>query len=294
MTTRQTFWLTLLTWPTGLLLVLAYLEIDAITPPVMVALEVLYAAGVLWLLRAWSAREDGTAVTLVASGPGLFALVGFSGPPTADEPGLMMVNTAALMVVAVALLLVAIRVVVDHRASAHVAGAVSVLVLFVVGSTLYLSNLVARLAVVLSGAAEQQAAVEDRAWVAFSYLRGLEGSPDFWAYLLVWLDLLQLTYCVTAYLCFAGLATLLRREGLVSQGAGSNIARVSTAAGVAVVLAVVIAAVLPRSADLVPAWAAFVLTIPFMTTIAPFALGVAMLRHHSTSPSTGRTGPVPR
>ena len=40
---------------------------------------------------------------------------------------------------------------------------------------------------------------------------------------------------------------------------------------------IVLAVALPREADLVPAWVAFVTGIPFMTTLAPFALGVAWL-----------------
>ena len=43
-------------------------------------------------------------------------------------------------------------------------------------------------------------------------------------------------------------------------------------------LGVAAALLLPRDADLVPAWAAFVTSIPFMSTLAPFLLGVAMLR----------------
>jgi len=274
---------TLLTWPAGLLLVVANLEIGAVTPPVHAVLSVLYAAGVIALLRRWDAHRDRPATLLVAIAPALFVGVGFAGPPTAEEPGLMLLNTAALMVVALVLLLVAVRIVVDHRASPYVGAAVPALLLLVMGSTLYLANLVARVAVVLSGAAEQQAAVEDRAWVAFEYLRGLDGSPDFTVYLLVWLDLLQLAYLATTYVAFAAIALLLQRQGLVSHRSGTVVRGGAHALAAVLVIGVAAAAILPSDADLVPAWAAFVTSIPFMSTVAPFALGVALLRARTAS-----------
>lgn len=158
MTRRQLTIATLLTWPVGLLLVALNVEVPAMPAPVYVALTVVYAAGVLALLRSWDVHQDRTAAALVLVAPALFALVGFPGPPTADEPQLMLLNTAALMVVALALLLVAVRIVTDHRASHHLPAAMGGLVLLVIGSTLYLANLVARLAVVLAGLADRQAA----------------------------------------------------------------------------------------------------------------------------------------
>ena len=283
MSARRLTLATLLTWPVGLVLVVLNMEVDAVPLPVFVALSALYAAGVLALLRAWGAHRHRTAALLVAAAPGLFALVGFAGPPTADEPELMQVNTAALAILALVLLLVAIRLVVDHRTSPHVPVAVSGLVLLVMGSMLYLANLVARVAVVLSGAADQQAAVEDHAWVAYEYLRGLEGSPDFITYLLVWFDLTQLGYVAITYVAFAGLARLLQRGGSVSHRAGTVISRSAYALASILILSAVAAMVLPREADLVPAWAAFVTGIPFMTTIVPFALGLAMLRQRATA-----------
>lgn len=274
---------TLLIWPAGLLLVVANLEIDAVSTPVYVALAALYAAGVLALLRSWDAYRDRAAAALVVIAPALFVGVGFAGPPTADEPGLMLLNTAALMVVALTLLVGAIQIVVDRRASPYVAAVIPALVLFVMGSTLYLANLVARFAVVLSGGADQQAAVEDHAWVAFEYLRGLDGSPDFMAYLLVWFDLLQLGYVATAFVAFGAIARLLSRHGLVSDRSGAGIRRGAHALAAVLVLGVAAAMLLPRDADLVPAWVAFVTSIPFMSTVPAFALGVAMFRSRTTA-----------
>lgn len=274
---RRTF-ATLATWPVGLLLVVANMELG-VPAPAAVAVCAVYAAAVALVLRSWRPRQDRTAVALVASAPGLFALVGFTGPPTADEPDLMQVNTVALTMLALVLLLVAIRIVVDHRGSPRVQAAVPGLVLLAMASTLYLANLVARVAVVLSGAADQQAAVEDRAWVAYEYLRGLDGSPDFMSYLLVWMDLLQLGYVAITYVAFAGIARLLQADGSIGHRAGTGVARAAYALASMLVLGAVAAIALPREADLAPAWVAFVTSIPFMTTILPFALGLAMLWH---------------
>ena len=45
-----------------------------------------------------------------------------------------------------------------------------------------------------------------------------------------------------------------------------------------------------RQLDLVPAWAAFVTSIPFMTTLVPFGLGLAMLNSRAASRPSARAG----
>lgn len=276
-TSRSTFVGLLLAWPIGLFLVGANMEAPFMTAPIFFALDALYVVTVVVLLRRLGAAGDWSATALVVAGTGLFASVGFSGPPTAAEPGLMMLNTAALLAVALCLLVTLTAVVVKYRTSDAVTAAVPGLLLLVVGSAVYVVNLVARFAVVLSGASDQQAAVEDTAWVAYEYLRGLGGAPDYVTYLLVWLDLLQLGYVATVYVCCAGLARLLRKQGAVSERVGRGVERAGYALSAVIVLGVTLAAVLPRELDLVPAWAAFVTSIPFMTTVLPFILGAAML-----------------
>jgi hypothetical protein len=277
-------WLMLM-WLVGLLLVAARMEIPAVSLPVFLALDVIYIGVVLALLRRLDAGANRMATALAVSGPGLFAFVGFTGPPTADSPDLMMFNTAALLAIALWLLLVVTVLV--TRYGAVVAG--PGLVLMVVGTGVYVVNLLARVAVVLSGASGQQASVEDTAWVAYGYLRGLDGAPDFVTYLLVWLDLLQLGYVATVYVCFAGIARMLRMRGDVSDRVGRGIERVGYALAAVIVLGVTLAVVLPRDLDLVPAWAAFVASIPFMTTLLPSILGAAMLATARTPVSVGRT-----
>ena len=171
--------------------------------------------------------------------------------------------------------------------------AVSALVLLAVGSTAYLVNLVSRVAIHLTGAAPQQAAVEDPNWLASEYLRGLDDTPDFMALLLTWQDLVLLGYVATTYLAVAALARLLRSEGEVSHRTGTAVLRAAYALAGLLLGGIVLAVALPREADLVPAWVAFVTSIPFMTTLAPYALGVAWLQRRNTTAPTTRPDAEP-
>jgi hypothetical protein len=71
----------------------------------------------------------------------------------------------------------------------HFILALFVVSLMLVGGAVWLANLIFRYAVVASGAADLQAAVEDRAWVANQYLLGLRGAERvFLAMCDVWPD----------------------------------------------------------------------------------------------------------
>lgn len=256
-------------WPLGLLLVLAYALGEALPPavflPVIAALAVAYAVQ----LRRLGAGRDPAAGGLAGAGVGLFVLVGVVGPPTAREPLLMLLNGVALLAVAGVLLGAAVSL-------AGRTGSRLPVVALAVGTVGYLLNLLARWAVVVSGAAPAQAAVEDRAWTASSYLRGLDGAPSYLEFLLVWLDLIQVAYLVLAYLAFAGLAVALRRTGRLPAG----VARFATTAGATMAgLVVAGASVAPLGGPIgtVGAWTAFVLTIPFMSTLLPHVLGIGLL-----------------
>ena len=192
-------------WPLGLVLVLAYTMGGAVPRPLFLLLDLALAVGYALVLRR--VARDPAATALAVAGVGLFVLVGVVGPPTAREPLYLLLNAVALLAVAVTLLVATTKLALRAPNGPTV---LAVLAL-AVGSVGYLLNLLARWAVVLSGAAPAQAAVEDRAWIASSYLRGLDGDPSFVTYLLVWFDLIQVTYLVLAYLAFAGLALGLRR-----------------------------------------------------------------------------------
>jgi hypothetical protein len=132
--------------------------------------------------------------------------------------------------------------------------------------------------------------VEDTAWVAFEYLRGLNPPPDFIGYLLVWMDLLQLAYVASTFLAVAAMSRLLRGRA-ISNRVGRGLIFAGNSLAAVIVAGVACAVILPRQFDAVPAWAAFVASIPFMTTLLPFLLGLALLNEPtrplpSTLPST--------
>ena len=192
---------------------------SALRPTVPLAvsagLNLVYVVGVVALVRALGGRADRPASALVLAGAGIFALAGLTGEPTAREPGIMLLNAAVLAAVAVTLMIAGTGLALRCATGpARTPAALGMLAL-VIGSGGYLVNLLARWAVVLSGAAELQAAVEDSSWVAYAYLPGLDTEPTFLGYLLVLFDLLQLTYVVLTYLGFGALASALGRAGFL-------------------------------------------------------------------------------
>ena len=258
-------------WPVGLVLTVAHAEAHLVPLPLFLVLDVAYAAAAALVMR----RAGPPAAWLIAPAVVVFGLASLTGAPTAREPGAMALN-AAVLGVAAGVLLVGYVVVAARLwdRPGRTAAAVAV-VGFAVGTAGYLINLLARFAVVLSGAAPAQAAVEDRAWQAYSYLRGLDGEPDPLTLLLVWLDLLQFAYVVLAYLTAAGLAVALYRGGVLTRN------RMRAVAGPGLLLATAAlagGALGATSAGLGAAGAAiaFVATVPFMTTLLPALLGAAM------------------
>jgi hypothetical protein len=263
-------------WPTGLVLVLAQ-EMSTWASPLFIASDVIYALCALVLVQRLAPATERPATTFVLVGIGLFALCGFTGGPTARHPASMMVNTAALLVMSVALLTGAVGLLLQHRRSDSIATAVRAIVLLAVGTCGFCMNLLARFAIVLTGADQQQLAVEESHWMAWRYLRGLDGPVDFVGYTLVWLDLVQLAYICTAYMAAAALARLVTAEAAVPRRAGVVLARTGYGLAVALSAGAVLAVVMPRSVDELPAIIAFVTSIPFMATLVPFALGVTVL-----------------
>ena len=262
-------------WPAGLVFALAHAA-GALPTPAFGVLAAAYLVAVLLLLRRRGARHDPVAAALVLTGPTVFALAGLTGAPTARLPAVMLANAAVLLIAAATVLAAAVLLALRVGPEGRPRAALGVTAL-VVGSAGYLLNLLARGAVVASGAAGQQVAVEDTAWVASAYLTGLPPEPTPLAVLLVWLDLAQVAYVVLAYLGYAGLASGLR--GIVAARA---VARGGVGLAAATVAAAVGAGVLPGAVGSIAAEAAFVLTIPFMSTLLPYALGIGLLSRSSS------------
>jgi hypothetical protein len=295
-------------WPAGLGLVL--LRAPAALVPLWAAavLAGAYLALVGWLLvRAPGQRSPGTgtgtgtgvaagaprlaAALAAASGPLIFALAGLTGAPTAERPGAMIGNAMALLVAAGCLLAAGVALTChlwDGPGRAWAAGGLTVLG---VGSTLYLLNLVGRLAVVLAGWSGQQAAVEDQAWQASSYLVGLPANDRPVVVLLVCLDLLQLAYVVCTFAACACLAAAAGRAGLLAERTARVVRWAGVGAGMTVVVGIVVAGAVvtgrPTSGTVhdIGAAVAFALTIPFVTTLLPHVLGLGLLEAGRAAPS---------
>ena len=246
--------------PIGLALTVLFGMERVVPLAVFVPVEVAFLALTVVLIRAL-----GRAGLLAVPAAVLFVPVAWIGPPTADDPAVLVLNTTALLAAAVMLLVATVVWVGEVPGTA---GRLSV-VLLVIGTAGYLANLMSRYAAVLAGASAQQAAVEDEAWQAYSYLQGLDGPADFMTFLLVWMDLLQLVYIVCCYLSAALLVVALHRAGRLGNRV---LAVVGLALAGLVVLGMATGSVLPAGAYL-----AFGLTIPFTSTILP-VLMAAQLR----------------
>jgi hypothetical protein len=254
-------------WPVGLLLTMLYAGAGVLPLPLFVLLDAAYVAMVYVAYR-----RAGRALPLLVAGAGIFAIVAFTGIPTARAPQAMLANAALLLAAAVLVLVGVCR----YAARLRSPLALLAVVALSIGSAGYLANLLARFAVVLAGAAPAQAAVEDQAWQAHAYLVGLPGEPSTLTILLVWLDLLQVAYCALAYVAIGLLALALVPADVVSARAGW---RIAGAAGALTALVVLGATLAVFTGSEIGAWTVFVLTIPFMSTLLPNVLGQSILAH---------------
>ncbi len=260
---------------------------------VVIANLALVAAGV-WLTgararRGRPARPAFLSAALLVAGPlALLALAALTGEPTAARPADFLLNTTGLLLGALLLflgfVLLAARLWADGERALPTVG-VTVLAL---GTALWVTNLIARFAVVASGAAALHAAVEGEYWVAYRYLLGLPGEPSWLAFLLVWLDMLQLAYVVTAYLGAEAFGAALARAGWIGRPGGW----LATALGLALALAVTGGVLLAVGGSRPAAWLVYILTIPFMSAILPYFLGVALLRRGAAIAAEHRHSPV--
>lgn len=275
-----------LLWPAGLLLTLLHAGAGVIPMPIFLVLDVAYLAAAVVAFR-----HAGRALPLLAAGVVVFALAPFTGIPTAEEPDAMLAN-AVLLLTAAILLLAGTGLL---TAGLRSAPALLAVVALAVGTAGYLANLLARFAVVLAGAAPAQAAVEDQAWQAYAYLLGLPGEPATLTVLLVWLDLMQASYVVLSYVATGLLAVALAGAGRIGARAGGGVAVAAAGLTVATLVGATAAIVLDSTAG---AWTVFVLTIPFMSTLLPHVLGLALLRRSGSAhegrrqSAAAQTGPT--
>ena len=211
---------------------------------------------------------------LFVAGP-LVLLLGASvtGEPTAARPGDYLLNTTAILLGSVILICGFVALAVRLWDAGERLLPVLGVAILMVGAAVWLTNLVFRYAVVSSGAASMQDGVEDRAWVANEYLRGLQGEPSWMEFLLVWTDMLQLAFVLLAYLATAAFGAALMRVRWLGRSSGSLL----VSSNLVLALVVTIGIILAGGSE-VAAWTAYILTAPFMVFILPYFLGVALLR----------------
>jgi len=255
-------------FPAGIGLTFLYGQLHLVPLAVFAVLWLAYAVAAYLLIR-----RHGPAAWFAVPAAVLFGLVAFTGGPTGDAPGLYAVNTVALVLCAVAILLVSGTWAATLWDSPGRRPAVVAVLLLLLGSAGYFANLISRFAVILSGSAPAQFAVEARAWMASEYLQGLDDNGNFMVLFLVWMDLLQVAYVVLTYLAMVLLTGSLHRAGrLTGRTARTLTILGGTLAGLTVVGAA-IATRVPIGADI-----AFGLTIPFMTTLLPVLLASTVSR----------------
>jgi hypothetical protein len=246
------------------------------------AVFVALAAAVVWKIGA---TKTGSGVVrehpaflpgvLLLSGPlALFLGASVTGEPTAARPGDYLLNTTAILLGSVILVVGFVTLFAGlWRAGQRLLPLLG-LVGLLIGAAVWLANLVFRYAVVASGAAELQAAVEDRAWVANQYLRGLRGEPSWMEFLLVWTDVLQLAFVLIAFLVAAAFTAALVGVGWLGRVGGGIFVGINLALALAVTLGIVLAG----GGSVAAAWTAYILTVPFMAFILPYFVGVALVR----------------
>jgi hypothetical protein len=249
------------------------------------ALFAALTVGAIWSIGA-TKTEDGLVREHPAFLPGVLLLAGplalllgasVTGEPTAALPGDYLLNTSAILLGSVILVSGFVALFARlWKAGKRLLPALGLAGLLV-GAAVWLANLLFRYAVVASGAAGLQAEVEDRAWVANAYLRGLEGEPSWMELLLVWTDMMQLAFVVLAYLSAAAFGAAMVNTGWVGKAGGS----VLVALNLALAFAVSFGILLAGGGSAVAAWSVFVLTIPFMAFIMPYFVGVSLLRRGS-------------
>ena len=250
---------------------------------------VAFTAMAVWRIGATKSgsgvvREDPAYVpgVLLLAGP-LALLLGASvtGEPTAARPGDYLLNTTAILAGSVILVAGFVALFAGLWRSGQRLLPLLGLAGLLVGAAVWLANLVFRYAVVASGAAGMQAAVEDRAWVAYQYLRGLQGEPSWMEFLLVWTDMLQLAFVLIAFMVAAAFAAALVRVGWLGRVGGGIFVGLNLALALALTLGIALAG----GGNVAAAWTAYILTIPFMAFILPYFIGVTLVRRG------GRVGP---
>ncbi|WP_405181526.1 hypothetical protein OG225_10615 [Nocardia sp. NBC_01377] len=108
LTTRRAVYGLHALWPTGLVLALINAQVPQVTTPVFAVLAGTYVALATTAIKCVAVSGRIAAVNWVAASVTLFAIAGFTGEPTAQQPSSMLINTAMLSAVSLAVLVGAV------------------------------------------------------------------------------------------------------------------------------------------------------------------------------------------
>ncbi len=222
--------------------------------------------------RAWGRSSFLPAVLLLA-GP-LVLLLGASvtGHPTADRPGYFLFNTTALLLGVLILLagfaLLSARL---WQAGGRLLPALGIFG-FLLGSVMFVANMIFRYAVVASGAAGAFVVADAQVFPKLGEISfPLEADPSWLAFLYVWATLMLAAYGLISYLAAAIYGASLAKAGWIGRTAGTMFAALGLAP--ALVMG--------------PGWLflgnpaveglLFFLGVPFMMVVLPYFLGVALI-----------------
>lgn len=227
---------------------------------------------------------------LLVSGPIVLFWGASTGEPTATSPGNFLFNATGLLVGVLILLLGFAILSARLREAGENLFSVLGFTGFLLGVGLFAANIAFRFAAVASGAAGAYARLEDVAALP-NYLAGLPPDPSPLLILMAWMDVVLVAYVLLSYLAMAAFGIALIRAGWLGKAGGSVLA----ALGLAFVGSVVagLSTGSPFGVGL-----AFFLSIPFMSTVLPYFLGVALVaarqmsssaRRATTATTTGRS-----
>lgn len=109
-------------------------------------------------------------------------------------------------------------------------------------------------------------------------------------FMLVWTDLLQLTFVLLAYLAAAAFGAAAVRAGYLGKTGGG----VLVSLNLALVVVVAASIILAGTGSVIAAWTAFILTAPFMVFVLPYFLGTALVRGRALERRAAREGFIPK
>ena len=211
---------------------------------------------------------------LLLAGP-LVLILGASitGHPTADRPGLFLLNTTALLIGVLILqagfVLLSVRLWQEGERLLPALGLAG----FLIGTAMFAANMVFRYAVTASGAADAFVLADRQVFPTLGEISfPLQSEPSWLVFLYVWATLMLAAYGFLSYLVAAAYGASLARSGWIGRNGGRILV------GIGLAFALVMGPGWLLLDNPVVGFLIFFLGVPFMTVVLPYFLGVALVR----------------